>query len=165
MSDEQQVSREAGRALDAEVAEKIFGASERRVVYEWRDRTKRARPTVAFLKANDRLPWKVLPRDFSTLVDVNGKKLPDGVYRAAHYSTEIAAAWEVVEKMRADGWVPGISWDGFHGEWLAQFDRGTQYWSDIDVSAPTAICTAALEAVAASTGEPPAADASKGSLG
>jgi hypothetical protein len=58
-----------------------------------------------------------------------------------HYSTDIAAAWEVVEKM---GHV-GLNWDdttNSPARWQCIMERG-EYYAD---TAPMAICLAALKA-------------------
>lgn len=73
------------------------------------------------------------------------------------YSTDIAAAWEVVEKMRG---VPGNSWwlslhqiSQVHPIWVAAFTFGGQSagmakrFDGKDESSPRAICLAALKAV------------------
>lgn len=69
-------------------------------------------------------------------------------YRLAAYSTDIAAAWEVVEKMRerrADFYIRFVS------TWTVEFDSvAGDYngYTDGD-TAPLAICLAALKAVGA----------------
>ncbi len=71
----------------------------------------------------------------------------DGTWLAANgeelepYSTDIAAAWEVVEKMREVDRAVEILFD--HG-WQANFDSGEYQFGD---SAAHAICLAALNAV------------------
>ena len=62
------------------------------------------------------------------------------------YSTDIAAAWEVVEKMRED-YEPRIElWDeGWEVTILTGTDRGSA--SGRALTAPLAICRAALKAV------------------
>jgi hypothetical protein len=69
-----------------------------------------------------------------------------GVVR--HYSTDIGAAWAVVEKMRAAGWsftlqpYPGATtWDVIFGRF------GSGAWARDIADAPYAICLAALRAV------------------
>jgi hypothetical protein len=71
--------REAGRELDAEIAEKVMG---------WIG-------VVPEFVGADGGRWFVW----------SGKpSLPARRYAVPEYSTNFAAAWEVVEKMRADGW-------------------------------------------------------------
>ncbi len=72
-----------------------------------------------------------------------------------HYSTDIAAAWTVVEKLRVHGEVAfslvtaSMMSEG-HDEWVARFDiQHPKYHFEFafDKSAPLAICKAALKAV------------------
>lgn len=63
-----------------------------------------------------------------------------------HYSTNIAHAWEVVERMRELGWTPTMSGMTGGGEWLVSFTAPAS-GQDVNVFAPTAplaICRAAL---------------------
>ena len=63
------------------------------------------------------------------------------------YSTSIAAAWEVVEKV-ADPWVWSLS--NYHGEWESELTRIDIDHQGVYASAPTAplaICHAALKAI------------------
>jgi hypothetical protein len=64
------------------------------------------------------------------------------------YSTDIAAAWEVVEKMRADGNEPDVWVDG-DGDWRCSVFVGEppKEFSWYAPTAPLAICRAALLAV------------------
>lgn len=69
----------------------------------------------------------------------------DGWYYSQYkdYSTDIAAAWEVVEKLRGDGWIFNLS-----DSWAAQFHMpGNILVVSSAKSAPHAICLAALKAV------------------
>ena len=59
------------------------------------------------------------------------------------YSTDIAAAWEVVEKVNDLGW--NISFDPIPQEWITDFDEH-QDWVVSNKTAPMAICLAALKA-------------------
>ena len=130
MSDEQQVSRAAGRELDALIAEKVMGWSD----LAWND---------SFTRVHGREPGKLRGTDGRRVVPL--------------YSTEISAAWEVLERAGPSGWGRGVEhvvteghtvfWQAYIG---VAFGRGD--------TAPHAICLAALEAVAASLGEPPAAE-------
>lgn len=79
------------------------------------------------------------------------------------YSTDIAAAWQVVEKMLAQHWsyaVENVEGDeqgrahtgGKHSAWFAQYDRvneDTKSYLVIEATAPLAICLAALSALSA----------------
>jgi hypothetical protein len=84
-------------------------------------------------------------------------------YGFPSYTTDIAAAWEVVEKMKSLGWSITILWDNNNenpGEphnyiWLVELNYYTDNVSDFknfyneDLFAPIAICRAALLAVEA----------------
>ena len=65
------------------------------------------------------------------------------------YSTEIAAAWQVVEKMMERGWYLFLDTAGFDGEeWRAQFrDPESRFARGEAATAPLAICRAALAAL------------------
>lgn len=81
------------------------------------------------------------------------------------YSTDIAAAWEVVEKMKTLGFCIGLRWENrlCGGNPLVEFDREANYTGhnpgernnqhdhgDADAkTAPRAICIAALKALEA----------------
>lgn len=64
------------------------------------------------------------------------------------YSTDIAAAWEVVEKLDL---LALYSLEGCEGEWTVRKYYNNDEWDEWDdtdgVSAPHAICLAALKAV------------------
>lgn len=77
-----------------------------------------------------------------------------------HYSTEIAAAMEVVEKMYADGWAVEMSRNIDRGQpeaWEAGFYGGNErkgvYKTAYKDSLPLAVCIAALAAHAATERE------------
>jgi len=62
----------------------------------------------------------------------------------AYYSTDIAAAWQVVEKLAQDGF-----WLALHSDWsgrmfTAVFRGGKDFAGEGNGSAPEAICRAAL---------------------
>lgn len=72
------------------------------------------------------------------------------------YSTDIAAAWLVVEKLIADGWFPDVQFNDWGTEsWHATLMRRTDderadgYHGAQAASAPLAICRAALAALSA----------------
>lgn len=151
MSTPQTEQREltAGRELDALVAEKVMG---------WR------RSLGCFDNRNNWNPEGVIlvpfpgteygpKREWTTNPITNTRNVP-------HYSTDIAAAWEVVERLRENGWVIGIGIDdepwedpaggGTHGCSLLGCNRGRTDATDIREYAdttPLAICLAALKAV------------------
>lgn len=88
----------------------------------------------------DNYPWQILPPDATEL---KAKSCP-------HYSTDIAAAWQVVEKLRQDRlYIEIVS----EAEYFrcevnhytpAAYQFKTEQHAD---TAPLAICLAALEAV------------------
>lgn len=116
----------AGRELDALVAEKVMG---------WSGIDKK---------------W-----DYETNESFLGGKTPDWdgrqFYEVPHYSTDIAAAWLVVEKLRTPNWEFQLDHTRFMiwhcriettaGEGSASSD------SSQGETAPLAICLAALKAV------------------
>lgn len=115
---------EAGRELDALVDEKIFGFSSLDLPTD--------RPPTATECLNRGMMLALIP----------------------NYSTDIAAAWEVVEKMRANNFLFTINMsDNFR--WECEFDLNDGAFllkSDTigfgrSETAPHAICLAALEAV------------------
>ena len=80
-----------------------------------------------------------------------------GVYtprKPKPYSTDILAAWEVVEKMQSEGWRLDISGSRYFGPNMGGYEvqivcasgvRG--HYSAYEETAPMAICMAALKAV------------------
>lgn len=62
-----------------------------------------------------------------------------------HYSTDIAAAWEVVEKLGGESVV--LTYGEDTGWWECSFLIGGIRSTGMSKSAPEAICAAALEAV------------------
>jgi hypothetical protein len=59
-----------------------------------------------------------------------------------HYSTDIAAAWEVVEKLKPDDWAFRVEVLD-DGDWWASFSATAESWAG---TVPLAICRAALKA-------------------
>lgn len=120
----------AGKEMDAAVAEKVMG---------WH-----------LVKA----PFG--PRGWSEWQDMNGTAFRSGTSQSGagfHPSTEITAAWQVVEWMRQSGWfglVGHREWGGYDGEMYAEFSKpdGPEptYWARAN-TAPLAVCRAALAAV------------------
>lgn len=105
--------------------------------------------------------WKGIKRGENPGFDYVGKKpLSDGQnsrdnYLIPPYSTDIAAAWQVVEKMRLLGWRFEI-FDTVRHSWWARFGRGEfnhyeNEWDEEHIadenSCTLAICLAALKAV------------------
>lgn len=133
MNEQNDVSREAGRELDALIAERVMGYEVSRIragallveVYAI-ERRDEAHPSFDVVMCN---------------------YYPVSVRR---YSTDIAAAWEVVEKLNeTERWPTiqfGPSEDGDLRWWVTLVNP-----ADADVyaeTAPLAICRAALKAVA-----------------
>lgn len=90
--------REAGRELDAEVAEKVFGAPATVTLYAWADRKKREHPRLRVPDFPDAFKLK-FGIDCGSYVREDGTKFTGCCRTIPHYSTDIAAAWEVVEKL------------------------------------------------------------------
>lgn len=115
---------DAGRELDALVAEKVMGLE---------------------VKPYEKLKGSDIPEYFGTLWVPSADQNRGTPYQQwlplPHYSTSIAAAWEVVEKLKDDDFhleEHGTHWKaGFGPRW-----RGAE-------TAPHAICLAALEAIGA----------------
>lgn len=125
----------AGRELDAMIAERVMGAK-----WEAIGDNGRTLLCIGSEASGDRrnLAWRKPDQCLMTLFS-----LPP-------YSTSIAAAWEVVEKMTKDGRAVFIDSAGFDPEmWrvcVSADDPEGQLPSEA-ATAPLAICLAALEAV------------------
>ena len=109
----------AGRELDALVAEKVMG---------WVDYD------------TDTESWRIGESDLGThWRPVEG----------ARFSKDIAAAWEVVGYMRAkDEWAFSLGTDT-DGDWDATFWEGDTFHDATADTAPHTICLAALKAIGA----------------
>jgi Phage ABA sandwich domain len=148
----------AGRELDALVAEKVMGLAWEKVTHTmgWAVTVDGSREPIT------RDEWE-LRRNGQPII-VSGP-LMHGLYACPvpGYSTDIAAAWEVVEKLDA-GWffqVERIDGDyheptgyrepGRKARWAASFQRWRTSipFSAVANSVPEAICRAALKAVGA----------------
>jgi len=130
-----------GRELDALVAEKVFGA--KKITQDAR----------GLLRADIDLYTPCCPCMEDRMSREDFRDVPE-------YSTDIAIAWEVVEKLRS---IPGmdldVSWDG--GRWLVNlgiYRKDERGYLNLDYdsvqeeegeTAPHAICLAALKAVGA----------------
>jgi len=75
-----------------------------------------------------------------------GRKRPMSLLRPWTPSTSIETAWEIVEKMRADGWYFQLDDDaGGYGPWRAEFSKASEDPTlACATTAPLAICRAAL---------------------
>jgi hypothetical protein len=129
-----QIMKKPGRELDALVAEKVMG-------WIWVKRTDLNRtpehpgftPWTRYLTNLPLAEWQV-PTDESLPIDYP--------FSLPEYSTDIAAAWEAVEKLL----------NLFQGvyrrdaTWIACFDNGNRQYAYAD-TAPHAICLAALKTI------------------
>ena len=129
--------KEAGRGLDALVAERVMG---------------RAVAPAVLAEVHGPGVWLTVPGAQTT---VPGHGSLPAVEPCPRYSTDIAAAWQVVEAMDARGYLPQL--DRLHAGderfWRCELAAGgdgpagshprAYVWEDAD-TAPLAICRAAL---------------------
>ena len=138
---------EAGRELDALVAEQHFG-------WQW------ALFEQAFTEAATRT--LVLPNSSMLERPASGKEQRSKHYhcRVPHYSTDDAPAWEVVDKLLDEGYCPALLYDD-NGHWALSLegmqnvpigpdpqDIATSFFINADMwcdTRPLAICRAVLE--------------------
>jgi Phage ABA sandwich domain len=122
----------AGRALDALVAERVMGWTDIR-----NDHYVLLDPAGVWMgRAPQSQPWDS-PQDKDR-----------GISLVPHYSTDIAAAWLLVECLRDEGWLLSITPDEPGGGWAVQYkpkERNLHGWERAD-TVPLAICRAALAA-------------------
>lgn len=120
------------RELDAEVAEKVMG---------WRD-----------LGDDERATSGVCPT--AKKGDLYPTPIGDGVNRyVPNWSEEIGLAWDVVEKMAEKGYSLTLMYL-LRLRWTASFYKANEdHGTEDDASAPTAICRAALSALASKKGD------------
>jgi hypothetical protein len=129
----------AGRELDALIAEKVMG-------YRWL--TKWMGEPGEYLESPDGFlaGWRRSDGGITGHLDGVAKNT---VLRP--YSTDIAAAWEVVEKITSSGRLMGGVTKRLNGKYSAlvseQLGGGVFVMSDDVDTAPLAICRAALKAV------------------
>ncbi len=126
---------EAGRELDALVAEKVMGLDVRSTHSDY-DPTFTSREVVAGHEALMRL--------------TSG----DPKYFLPHYSTNMEAAWPVVEKLHEQGHAVSVATYSLYGcsvseyRWQCVMAMGVrQVAHEVAPTAPYAICLAALKAV------------------
>jgi len=64
-------------------------------------------------------------------------------------SQDITAAWQVLEKFKADGWAVEVQWEIMDGggDWFCALDNSHKEWYGFAETAMLAICRAALKAV------------------
>jgi hypothetical protein len=88
-------------------------------------------------------------REMDVLIDQHfGQLQKDSspIYEMPHYSTDIAAAWEVIEKLCGETGADVVKVckrdpELLRGDWSCNFGRGFEAFAD---TAPLAICRAAL---------------------
>jgi hypothetical protein len=150
-------SLEAGRELDALIAEKVFGWSERVEVIRG-NAYKKAEEREWFTAFHERPKSSIYSDmgDFSRFTGRNGQGFSCGKPRKIHvppnYSTDITAAWQVVEAMKDR---PGETADhlgfGIDSHTIADGTRGYSAaigrYGATAPTAPLAICRAALRAL------------------
>lgn len=93
--------------------------------------------------------WGVCTPPRGSVTDTLGRVLPDGYHeRTPHYSTDIFAAWRVLEKVNETAFVylqrtTEDTWPG--RPWFLDITDGPQRFSGRADAAPEAICLAALK--------------------
>jgi hypothetical protein len=96
--------------------------------------------------------WGTLKKNGNTYL-VNHQGVPGIIleHQLPPYSTDIAAAWEVVKRVNGVSKTNFyVSYSEYSGEWWAQFQCRKETWFAKEVSdhsVPHAICLAALRAV------------------
>ena len=115
------------RELDALIAEKVMG---------WRD------IATDGVSVYGHLPPGTEPH-------LNVTRAGNGFYHIKRYSTSIADAWEVVERMRELSFVLTLSWQSRNSEWCAHwfYPADRTHKAAFHKSAPRAICLAALKTI------------------
>lgn len=119
-----------------------------------------AGPELDALIATKVMGWT---RGISDVCNVLGWRTPDSIWvhdadGVPHYSTDIAAAWEVVEQLKAhkdyvsfgltdDSNSSTATFANFEGVWFAGFGLGVGGECVGAATAPLAICLAALKAI------------------
>lgn len=135
------------RAIDAEVAEKVMGYSGRITVYAHYDRTAKARPVIGFAH----WPKDARP-DYGVWWNEAGVKLDRGSVFVSIplFTTDPAAAWTAVGKMRSDGYrLEIMEWSGsakIPPGLLVAFRKDRYTWAEIDPDICRAIVGACLRA-------------------
>ena len=142
MSRDEILNMPAGRQLDALIAEKVMGWEAIRVDYFGEDSSPRQNELEEWMAKNE------LDSIGDYFIDVDKNFwVEDNDWQP---STDIHAAWEVVEKMRNNKYEPcvnGECWTPIEhrmGLWQADFQNGGPCHSARADTAPLAICRAAL---------------------
>ena len=136
MTRDEILALEAGRELDALVAEKVMGWTWGEYSPPVEGPSKILRPPESWAPSPDRAPGSEV-------------SCPGWHFRVPQYSTDIAAAWEVVEKMVPIKYGFNLAIEsppGPWGDWEVHFYNGGTHLAFAD-TAPLAICRAALLAV------------------
>lgn len=140
-----------GRALDALVAEKVLGYHVERITPEWAGRE----VTLFFRPGNPLVEYSMDGRSDNACMYRNGVDDKDGIAPPLPiYSEDIAAAWEVVEHLKSNGWAIRLSNKMVDWAWWAYvYEYGSEHATAEatvqEETAPLAICRAALQAVEA----------------
>ena len=126
----------AGRELDALVAEKVMGWQDARAFFPW--------------------PESGVMLDNYAMMPPHGGAIRD-IAHVPRYSTDIAAAWEVFQKVTDLGYIPAIAqctsgwacdfWTEEAADETGRVDYIHKFREYGQASAPLAICRAALKAV------------------
>lgn len=152
------------RERDAIVAGKVMG-------WEWLERSNHEQGQYVWRKAifppegEEWIRWNFNPREWRKASDdtppfsdwdrCSGQRDDDGklgskrIMGLPHYSTSIADAWLVVEKMREKGHNCQIEASAAQPEWIACFLTPHGYREGRAPTAPAAICLTALRALGA----------------
>jgi len=142
---------EAGRELDARIAEHVLGMTVRRVTPDWN----RGREVTLFYLPGAALIEYSLDAALDAIMFRNGVDASDGMAQPLPaYSEDIAAAWEVVEKLAVC--LPRITRevlpDGYRVQMSPRFvDAVVSPREVVATLAPFAICLTALQAVGVSS--------------
>lgn len=116
------------RSRDALVAEKVMGGKWMRyhdAGYE--DPDSHDNKVHAFIVTGDNF---AAFQKYADYVEDTGECARDNYSWIARYTREIAAAWEVVEKMEADGFCPMLVNDD-HGNWALTFDAVSELGPEV----------------------------------
>lgn len=129
-----------GRALEREIGERVMGLQAKKHI-------------LTAAEHYQLVDWRLVDRDGRPLPDTWACRAPDQVWGDCPcYSSDIAAAWQVVEELRRRGWSVFVvvqPWVTSSPVWSVDVvNRDDSYRAYAD-SAPEAICRAALRAVAA----------------
>lgn len=158
--------REAGRALDAEVAERVFGATGRTMVRQSWPCPASDEFVPAYNMGIHGEPLRIegaltLEREKHFTADDGGRLTGGiGMYFAKPFSTDLASAFLVVEAMRGLGLGVEIEAAAGSGWTVVFYSALTDYTTASGETLPLAICLAALNALAAHTPDEAAVETS-----